>query len=51
MEQSITGSIRISEYDYPFSFEKETEKITVYIGQEPLPFQMIWISSLDKNME
>ena len=32
MEQSITGSIRISEYDYPFSFEKETEKITVYIG-------------------
>lgn len=32
MEQSITGSIRISENDYPFSFEKETEKITVYIG-------------------
>lgn len=32
MEQSITGSIRISEYDYPFSYEKETEKITVYIG-------------------
>ncbi len=32
MEQSITGSIRISDYDYPFSYQKETEKITVYIG-------------------
>lgn len=32
MEQSITGSVRISEDDYPFTFEKETEKITLYIG-------------------
>lgn len=31
-EQSITGSIHISDYDYPFSYQEEVEKITVYIG-------------------
>lgn len=36
MEHSITGSIRISDYDYPFSYEKETERITVYLGMRAI---------------
>lgn len=36
MEQSIAGSIRISESDYPFSYEKETERITVYLGTKAI---------------
>lgn len=36
MDQSIAGSIRISESDYPFSYEKETERITVYLGTKAI---------------
>lgn len=36
MVQSITGSIRISKYDCPFSYEKDTEKITVYTGESDI---------------
>ncbi len=35
-EQTITGSIRISDYDYPFSYQNETEKITVYLGNKAI---------------
>ena len=31
-EKSITGSIRISNCEYPYSYQCETEKITVFIG-------------------
>ena len=31
-EKSITGSIRISNCEYPYSYQSETEKITVFIG-------------------
>lgn len=33
-ERLITGSIRISNYDYPYSYQRETEEITVYIGSK-----------------
>lgn len=36
MGQLITGSIKIFENDYPFSHDKETEKITVYIGAKAI---------------
>lgn len=36
MEQSITGSIRISDYDYSFAYEKKTEKIIVYLGMRAI---------------
>ena len=31
-EKSITGSIRISNCEYPYSYQCETERITVFIG-------------------
>ena len=32
MEQAITGSILIADDQYPYSYDKETEKLTLYIG-------------------
>lgn len=32
MEQVITGSIQIADDQYPYSYNKETEKLTLYIG-------------------
>lgn len=34
--KSITGNIRISDCDYPYSYQSETEKITVYIGTKAI---------------
>ena len=32
MSQLIIGSVTIGEYSYPFQYEEETEKITVFLG-------------------
>ncbi len=32
MEQAITGSIQISDDQYPYTYDKETEKLTLYLG-------------------